>query len=126
MRFRKSIKIFKGLKFNITSRGISSVSVGGNGATLNASRRGIRATASIPGSGLSHSGMLHTTQGSTVNSSSSSSSSSSSRKVGFWLAIGILIMPYIFAWFTLRKGHSVLSRIVSFLWMGCSLFIISQ
>lgn len=118
MRFRKSIKIFKGLKINITSKGISSVSVGGRGATLNASRRGVRATAGIPGSGVSHSEMLHTTQSSTINSSS--------RKVGFWLAIGILILPYIFAWFTLRQGHSVLSRVVSFAWMGCSLLIISQ
>jgi hypothetical protein len=125
MRFRKSIKIFKGLKINITSKGVSSVSVGGNGATLNTSRKGVRATASIPGSGLSHSQMLHRSQGS-KSSSNTIRSNNSSRSVGFWLATGILIMPYIFAWLTLQQGYSVLSRVVSFLWMACSLLIISQ
>lgn len=125
MRFRKSIKIFKGLKINITSKGVSSVSVGGNGATLNASRKGVRATASIPGSGLSHSQMLHRNQGS-MGSSNTIRSNNSSRSVGFWLATGILIMPYVFAWLTLQQGYSVLSRVVSFLWMVCCLLIISQ
>lgn len=131
MRFRKSIKIAKGLRINIGSKGISSVSVGGKGLTLNASKKGVRATASIPGSGLSQSGMLHTADRNqkTVNNTSErpvASTAYSKRKVGFFLAIGILIVPYIFGWFTLRKGHSKLSRILSFLWMGCFLFIVSQ
>jgi hypothetical protein len=39
------------------------------------------------------------------------------RKVSAALAIGILLMPLVFVWFTLRKGHSTLSRILSFLWL---------
>ena len=39
------------------------------------------------------------------------------RPVGILLGIGIIFIPYIFSWFTLRNGHSVLSRIVSFSWL---------
>lgn len=39
------------------------------------------------------------------------------RKVSIPLAIGIFIIPLIFAWFTLRKGYSNLARIVSFGWL---------
>ena len=40
------------------------------------------------------------------------------RKVGLLLGLGIFIMPYIFAWFTLRKGHSKLSQAISFGWLA--------
>ena len=33
------------------------------------------------------------------------------------LTIGIVFIPIIFAWFTLRKGVSTKARVVSFLWM---------
>ncbi len=33
------------------------------------------------------------------------------------LIIGIILLPMIFAWFTLRKGTSITARIVSFTWM---------
>lgn len=39
------------------------------------------------------------------------------RTVGFLLGTGIFLLPYFFAWFTLRRGHSVLSRVVSFGWL---------
>ena len=31
---------------------------------------------------------------------------------------GVLLMPYIFGWFTLRKGYSVKARTVSMLWIA--------
>lgn len=34
------------------------------------------------------------------------------------LAIGIVFLPWVFSWFTLRSGHSVLSRVVSLSWCG--------
>jgi len=40
------------------------------------------------------------------------------RKVGLLLGIGIFFLPLIFAWFTLRDGHSTVSRTVSFGWLG--------
>lgn len=39
------------------------------------------------------------------------------RKVSAPLTIGILILPWIFAWFTLRKGHTTLARVVAMVWM---------
>jgi hypothetical protein len=54
-RFRKSIKLGP-VKLNITKNGVSSVSLGGRGASLNipvARSGGIRGTVGIPGSGLS-------------------------------------------------------------------------
>jgi hypothetical protein len=39
------------------------------------------------------------------------------RKVGAALGIGILLLPFVFAWFTLRKGFSKVARIVSLGWM---------
>lgn len=50
----------------------------------------------------------------------------SPRKVGILLGIGILLLPIIFAWFTLRKGYSTVARIVSFVWLAVSLVIASQ
>jgi hypothetical protein len=54
-RFRKSLKILPGVRLNLTKRGVSSVSVGRRGATLNLSKRGTRATVGLPGTGVSYS-----------------------------------------------------------------------
>ena len=40
-----------------------------------------------------------------------------SRKVGFLLLVGIAFFPLLFAWFTLRKGHSKQARVISFGWL---------
>lgn len=130
MRFRKSIKIAKGVRVNIGKKGVSSVSLGGKGLTFNASSKGVRTTASIPGSGLSHSEMIYKsgnkqTQETSESLSSSTIDAEGKRSVSFLLGVGILLMPYIFAWFTLRKGHSALSRLVSFGWLFWLIFSIS-
>jgi len=39
------------------------------------------------------------------------------RKVSRGLGIGIFLIPLVFSWFTLRKGHSSLARIVSLAWL---------
>ncbi|WP_180036070.1 MULTISPECIES: hypothetical protein [unclassified Acinetobacter] len=46
------------------------------------------------------------------------------RKVSILLGIGIFLFPLIFAWFTLRAGHTTLSRVVSFVWLALSLIIV--
>lgn len=46
------------------------------------------------------------------------------RSVGVLLGIGILFIPLIFSWFTLRKGHSTLSRVVALLWAGSTILFI--
>jgi len=53
-RFRKSIRLFPGVRVNL-SKGTPSVSVGERGHTVNLSDRGTRATVGLPGSGLSYS-----------------------------------------------------------------------
>lgn len=45
------------------------------------------------------------------------------RKVGIGLMVGIALLPAIFAWFTLRRGHSTVARIVAFLWLAIALSI---
>lgn len=47
------------------------------------------------------------------------------RPVSILLGIGILFIPIIFSWFTLRNGHSVLSRVVSFSWLLLSLALVN-
>lgn len=39
------------------------------------------------------------------------------RPVGFLLGLGIFLFPVIFAWFTLRRGHTTKARVISFVWL---------
>jgi len=57
VRFRRSFKIFPGVKVNVSKGGIS-VSIGKRGATLNFSKHGVRQTIGLPGSGLSESSYI--------------------------------------------------------------------
>lgn len=52
-RFRRSVRLFPGVRLNLSKSGMS-VSVGGPGATLNLSRRGHSVTVGLPGTGLSY------------------------------------------------------------------------
>jgi hypothetical protein len=56
-RFRKSLRIAPGIRVNLSTRGVST-SVGPKGATLNVSKRGLRATAQTGIPGLSYSTKL--------------------------------------------------------------------
>lgn len=53
-RFRRSIRIAPGIRINISKKGVSSVSVGKRGATLNVGKTGVHETVGIPGTGLSY------------------------------------------------------------------------
>jgi len=57
IRFRRSFKIFPGVKVNVSKGGVS-VSVGKPGATLNFSKHGVRQTIGLPGSGVSQTSYL--------------------------------------------------------------------
>lgn len=50
---------------------------------------------------------------------------SEQRKVSIPLIAGIVVMPYIFAWFTLKKGYSVLARGLSLGWLAACVSIIA-
>jgi ribosomal protein L40E len=45
------------------------------------------------------------------------------RQVSVGLIIGIVLFPFVFSWFTLRKGHSTASRVASFVWLFIALVI---
>lgn len=49
---------------------------------------------------------------------------SEKRSVSILLGVGIFFIPVIFSWFTLRKGYSVLARVLSFTWLVLSIAII--
>lgn len=53
-RFRRSLRILPGVRLNISKRGISSLSVGRRGLTLNVGRKGTKETIGLPGSGISY------------------------------------------------------------------------
>lgn len=52
LRFRRSIKLFPGLRLNLTTRGVSAT-IGPRGANVSAGPRGTYANVGIPGTGLS-------------------------------------------------------------------------
>src|ERR1035438_9721504 len=45
------------------------------------------------------------------------------RKVGIGQAIGIILLPIVFSWTLLRKGYSILSRVIGFIWLFASIII---
>jgi len=47
------------------------------------------------------------------------------RNVSFLLGLGIVFFPIVFVWFLLRKGHSVLARIIGFGWLILGILAIS-
>jgi Protein of unknown function (DUF4236) len=52
-RYRRSVRVSKRTKLNVGTKQ-ASVSVGSPGLTVNLSRRGVRATVGVPGTGLSY------------------------------------------------------------------------
>ena len=48
------------------------------------------------------------------------------RPVGKLLGIGIFLLPIVFAWFTLRKGHTTKAKVISFMWMIIPIFLIGS
>ncbi|HLO99904.1 MAG TPA: DUF4236 domain-containing protein [Fimbriimonas sp.] len=54
LRFRRSFKLFPGVRLNISKSGLST-SFGIRGASVNIGSRGVRGTVGIPGTGLSYS-----------------------------------------------------------------------
>ena len=53
-RFRRSLKLFPGVRVNLSKSG-TSLSLGGKGLSYNIGAKGTKTTAGIPGSGLSYS-----------------------------------------------------------------------
>lgn len=133
-KFRKSIKILPGVRVNISNKGVNSVSVGRRGAKVNIGKKGVRSTVGIAGSGLSYSSYTpyqNKTKGQRAMSNHSNDyeeydeydDDEYERPVGFLLGLGIFLLPLIFAWFTLRQGHTTRARVISFVWLILVLFL---
>ncbi len=71
LRYRKSVKICKGVKVNFSKSG-PSLSIGGRGNSYNFSKRGTRHTIGIPGTGLSYTSSSHKRKRSTSSKRRSS------------------------------------------------------
>ena len=54
MGFRWRVRVFPGVRLNVTKKGVVSTSVGGGPLTVNFSKRGVTSIASLPGTGLSY------------------------------------------------------------------------
>ena len=74
IRFRKTVKIAKGIKVNFSKSG-ASLSLGGKGHSVNFGSRGTRVTNGIPGTGLSHSTIISKSKNSGARLTASSSAS---------------------------------------------------
>lgn len=141
--FRKSLKIAPGIRLNITKKGVSSVSLGAKGARVNLGKKGTRTTVGLPGTGLSYSNFSPKQIKREISRSEPVSTHMNmspvrpqvpplsfmpkfERKVSILLGIGIFMMPYIFAWFTLREGYSKSARYISFGWLLFLVFVNMQ
>ncbi|WP_336916595.1 DUF4236 domain-containing protein [Acinetobacter modestus] len=96
--FRKSFKIAPGIKINVTKKGISSLSLGKNGARVNVGKKGTKTTVSLPGSGISYSKFKRYSDGKTQPPPLPSSKDEESNSIGFGtlLLLGfILLFPII-------------------------------
>ena len=54
LQFRKSIKLLPGIRLNIGTRGLSSLSIRMKFIRINISKRGIQGNINLPGTGFSY------------------------------------------------------------------------
>lgn len=68
---------------------------------------------------------LHQQQPDKFKVESTSVAATNEKSVGILLGIGILFIPYIFSWLTLRKGYSNTTRAISFVWLVAVVIMIN-
>ena len=94
-RFRRSVKIAPGIRLNLSKGGVST-SLGGRGATVNVSKRGVRGTVGLPGTGMSYSEKLggRTSRARTAprGSNATGPSGTTSGKPIVWLIVVLIIL----------------------------------
>jgi hypothetical protein len=93
-RFRKSFKIAKGLKINLSKSGISTT-IGGRGASVNLSKRGTRTTVGLPGTGLSVSSTTSTPAKTTPRPERREHANNGNRFSGCLTSLpGVIFLPF--------------------------------
>lgn len=88
-RYRRSVKLFPGVKINLSKTG-ASLSVGGRGATMNIGKRGVRRTLSIPGTGISYVTQRSWSPPPNTSTPATTSPPQQQSKALKWIAIGAL------------------------------------
>jgi len=101
-RFRKSVKLFPGVKLNLSQSGIST-SIGVPGATVNIGKKGTRATVGLPGTGISYSEKLSDSSP-TTSQNDQTANAGSGEVDGTWflwfialIAVGMVIYGVLWA-----------------------------
>lgn len=89
-----------GVKLNITKKGISSVSVGKNGARINVGKKGAKTTVGILGSGLSYSSYTPRNKKSFNTGSQQSAQERTSFSAVNLVIIGFIVLFILFVIFS--------------------------
>ncbi|MBR9778440.1 MAG: DUF4236 domain-containing protein [Rhodospirillales bacterium] len=100
MKFRKSFKVAPGLRLNV-GKTRSSLSIGGKGVTTNISKRGVRTTVGIPGSGLSQSFSSSSSSKTKAHEAKQTCLTPPNRKWSIWKMIGYFLL-ILFAFSVVR------------------------
>ena len=90
VRFRKSFKLFSGLKLNISKKGIST-SFGGKGFSINTGTNGTFINSGLPGTGISYRSKL-------FKKGRRTHSQANSQPIDGGLLLGIIIGACVFLW----------------------------
>ncbi|MBR0167751.1 MAG: DUF4236 domain-containing protein [Synergistaceae bacterium] len=90
LRFRKSFKLFSGLKLNIGKKSIST-SFGGKGFSINTGTNGTFIHSGLPGTGISYRSKLFKKERTTHNQANS-------QTIHGGLILGFIIGAFIFLW----------------------------
>ena len=102
-RFRKTIKLFPGVKLNFSKSGVST-SVGVPGATVNLTKRGTRGTVGIPGTGVSYSenlsGPTHPHSDATTDQTQETDEGMSMGTLLLWSILGLFVFLVVHGLFT--------------------------
>lgn len=93
-RFRRSVKLFPGVRLNLGKRG-ASVSVGPRGAKLTIGPTGTRATIGIPGTGISYTEKVASRPDATESAELAVQTSSRSFAALGWMVAAVLAVIVI-------------------------------
>ncbi|MBQ0820700.1 DUF4236 domain-containing protein [Microvirga sp. HBU67558] len=112
MGFRWRVRVFPGVRLNVTKKGVVSTSVGAGPLTVNFSKRGVTSIASLPGTGLSY---VHRHKGRRERLSEPppqlrpmipAHTVRPSRARGIWVGVGIFAFGLLVAGLSLIRGNA--------------------
>jgi hypothetical protein len=90
-RFRRKIRILPGVSVNVGRSGVTSVSTGVRGFTVNWGKKGTRTTTGVPGTGLSYQSKTTPYQ----SNQPATQTPSTRRAPVVWLLIGVCIALFV-------------------------------